>query len=92
MVADYLSGMQQGQSRGNCLVFAMLFRLAYRDVRLRFRRSPDFPLLPRVSYSVDGGRTWFRFMHRTPPAKGGWRKWLPVHAVWFRGVVRRDIA
>lgn len=77
--------------RSNCLVYALLTKYLHPQVRLRVRRSPDFPLLPRISLSWNGGLTWHRFMHAEQPRKDGWRRWLPLHALWFIGTSRRDL-
>ena len=75
--------------RSNCVVWALRQKLRHGG-RIRVRRSPDYPLLPRAAWS-DDGRTWYRFTHARPlrnPA--GLRKWLPLHALWFRGQPRKD--
>jgi len=76
-------------TRSNCIVWALLKRIT-RGGTLHVRPSPDFPLLPRVCWSGDGGRTWWRFMHIERPRTDGWRRWAPVHCLWFPGRPRRD--
>ena len=84
--------MQSGRRRGNCLAYALLVKLIEGSaVELRFRRSPDFPLLPRVSYRFQGCKQWLRFQHLDRIRKDGWRRWLPLHALWFYGTARRDL-
>lgn len=76
--------------RGNCLAWALLQKMKHGG-HIRIRRSPTYPMLPRTAWSQDG-KSWLRYHFITPPvAVTPWMKWLPVHAVWFRGKVIRDI-
>jgi hypothetical protein len=81
----------QGHSvtRSNCILWALGKRIIAGG-ELHVRRSPDFPLLPRVCWTGDYGRTWWRFMHIERPRTDGWRRWLPLHCLWFKGRARRD--
>lgn len=76
-------------TRSNCIAWALGQWWRTGGI-IRVRRSPDYPLLPRVAWSRDG-KTWYRFMHVSRTKATGMRKWVPVHAIWFHGKVLRDI-
>ena len=90
LLRKYLLSLVDEEGRGNCVVYAITVWLVERNVVLHVRRSPDFPLLPRVSFSFGTSKNKYRFQHVGPVRKDGWRRWLPLHAIWFKGVVRRD--
>jgi hypothetical protein len=76
--------------RSNCIVWGLSMLLRNGGMLL-VRRSPEYPMLPRVSWSIDG-RVWWRFMHIGRGNKPtGFKKWLPLHALWFTGDAKRDI-
>jgi hypothetical protein len=76
--------------RGNCIAWA-LRQWFMEGGYIRIAQSPDFPLLPRVSWSPNN-ETFYRYhpvsVHGKP---SGFTRWFPVHCLWFRGKVVRDI-
>jgi hypothetical protein len=77
--------------RSNCIVWAIQQYISFGGY-IRVKQSPVYPLLPRVSWSMDKQR-WYRWMHNKDVVHpdSGWKKYLPVHAVWFKGGPKRDL-
>jgi hypothetical protein len=76
--------------RGNCLIWALRMRIKHGG-RIRIRRSPTYPMLPRTAWSQNGRRWWRYHLADPPTVVTPFMKWFPIHALWFRGKVIRDI-
>jgi hypothetical protein len=77
-------------ARCNCVAWALYMRLRYGG-EFRCRQSPVYPMLPRAAWRASKDAPWLRYHLKGVVRVTALRKWIPLHAIWFKGKVIRDL-